>query len=907
MIKILLSLFVSINLFASLHEKSAMVYYGENISYSMVGIHDYIIVEPNNIITSRHGFSLYKSKMYAYVSIGEIDKTLPQYEKIDVSWIVAQNKAWNSDVLDLTNKEYRDFLFNVMIEPQIKRGFKNFFFDTLDSYQLACNTEQERNRAKRALSEFIHEFHNRYPQSKLIINRGFEIIDEVFSVVEAVLFESYYEGLKGVKLDYKSVSDKDREWLDLYLNKIHAYKLPIICIDYLDTDNEIKLKKLAAKIIKKGMIPYISKRSLNTYGYTSKNALKREILMLVDESQYDIREQVEMINSGAVLEYMGYIPKFFNIYKGLPSEEELQHYAGVIVWLQNYYKKPDQFKVWLQKVKKLGIKIVFVNNFSTDVNNDYLDFLNIQITKKRVEKSQVIYDKQMAAYEIEPSLSTSTQQIHSKHIKALVTYKMKDGTESVPAAITSWGGYAIEESSLVTFNDDSLWVVNPFLFFKEALRLRELVVPDPTTENGKRLLFSHVDGDGMMNRVEGNFGYFSGDVILNRILKVYDIPHSVSIIGAEVASNGLYPELSPKLIKIVKKMYALENVEPATHTFTHPFFWKKIKNNNLDEKYRLKPNGYDFSLQHELSDTLTFIDEKLQSKKKAKSVFWSGDCMPQVNALKYITEHNILNINGGDTTITKTTPWISAISPFGFYKENYIQVFTGAQNENIYTNEWLGPFWGFKRVTQTFELTNSPRRFKPVDIYYHIYSGSKMASLKALEYVFDWALKENLMPIYTSEYIPKVMDFYTASLANEEAEWLVSGMRDLRTIRIEKKRANIDLKDAQSVIGVQHFEEHTYISLNQEQEHYFKITEKNSMLKESYLVEANAKVDTYAKKGTTQEFDFKGYVDLSLKFHIAKGCHINSLPKERTRVKEGNYVSLKYKKIKSATVIIECK
>jgi len=906
MIKILFSLLLSLNLFASLHDKSAMVYYGENISYPMVGIHDYIIVEPQNIKTARHGFSVYKSKMYAYVSIGEIEKTRPEYKRIHPTWIIAKNRAWNSDVLDLSNQAYRDFLFNEMIEPQIKRGFENFFFDTLDSYQLAAKTDQERARAEKALVDFIYEFHHRYPESKLIINRGFEIIDEVHSIVEAVLFESYYQGLDGVDLEYKKVSSKDREWLDFYLNKIHRYKLPIICVEYLDTGTKEEIHRDAEMVQKKGMIPYVSTRTLDTYGYSSKNALKREILILVDESKNDIREQLEILNSGTVLEYMGYIPRFFNIYEGLPSMKEMQHYAGVTVWLQNYYKNPEEFKKWLQQVKKLGIKIAFVNNFSADQSSDYLSFLNINITKKRLKKIQSFYDEKTAAYEIEPSLSTSTEQIQSQYIKALVRYELEDGSESIPAAITSWGGYAIGESSLISFNDDSLWVVNPFLFFKEALQLKKLVVPDPTTENGKRLLFSHVDGDGIMNRVEGDFGYFAGDAILKHILKVYKIPHSVSVIGAEIAPNGIYPKISPKLMKIAKDIYALENVEPATHTFTHPFFWNKIKDDNLDEKYRLKPKGYNFSLKYELIDTLDFIEEKLQSKKEAKSVFWSGDCMPKGNVLKYVFEHNILNMNGGDTTITKTKPWLLGIAPFGIYRENYIQVFTGAQNENVYTNSWLGPFWGFKRVTQTFELTNSPRRFKPVDIYYHIYSGSKLASLKALEYVFDWALQADLMPIYTSEYIPKVMDFYTASLSNIADEWLVSGMKDLRTVRIEQKDEGLDLKNMTSAIGVKYFEEHTYVSFNKEQEHYLKVIDRDKMLQESYLIEANGKLNSYHKIKGNKEFTFESYVDLSLNFHIADGCHLNSRPKEHTRVLKAQNMMLKYKGVKSATVKVEC-
>ena len=83
-----------------------------------------------------------------------------------------------------------------------------------------------------------------------------------------------------------------------------------------------------------------------------------------------------------------------------------------------------------------------------------------------------------------------------------------------------------------------------------------------------------------MNRVEGDYNRFSGDVIYEEILKPYKIPHSVSVIGAEIDDNGLYPKIAPQLQQIAKKMYALPNVEPATHTFTHALYWKMIYNNN---------------------------------------------------------------------------------------------------------------------------------------------------------------------------------------------------------------------------------------------------------------------------------------------------------------------------------------
>jgi hypothetical protein len=88
-------------------------------------------------------------------------------------------------------------------------------------------------------------------------------------------------------------------------------------------------------------------------------------------------------------------------------------------------------------------------------------------------------------------------------------------------------------------------------------------------------------------------------------------------------------------------------------------------------------------------------------------------------------------------------------------------------NENIYTNLWHGPFYGFERVIETFEMTDAPRRLKAVDIYYHSYSASKQASLKALHKAYQWALRRKLHPVYGSEYIRKVEDFYEFAIGRD--------------------------------------------------------------------------------------------------------------------------------------------
>lgn len=900
-------MFFSSMLFGSLADKSAMVYYGYDISYPMVGIHDYIIVQPEHIDTHTHGFDLYKNKLYAYVSINEIEPSIKEFKKVKKSWIVSENKDWGSVVLDITNNEYKEFIFKYLIQPRIDEGFQNFFFDTLDSYQFHAKTPKQKLKAKNALIAFINEFHQRYPQSKLIINRGFEMIDEIHDSIDAVLFESYYAGLGG-ETGYKDVSDADREWLDIQINRIKYYNLDVISVEYLNpVDIEANAEAIVKNIKARGMIPFISNRELNIYGISSKNAKKREIFTLINEENLDRTLQEAHQNGATVLEYMGYIEKLHNIEKGLPSIDLMRHYAGVIVWLQTGVTDEKKFFGWLKELIDNNIKVVFANELA--LKKKYLKELGITITDQFKKRKSIFYQDDIVGFEIEPALTSSHIQIKAKSEKNFLVYRNNDGSNSVVAAKMPWGGFAYEGAFMSEVEKENLWVIDPFEFFQQTLELEPLVVPDPTTENGTRLFFSHIDGDGIMNRVEGDQKHFSGEVILNDILKKYPVPHSVSIIGAEIDKNGLYPKLSHQLTQIAKDMFKLENVEAVTHTFTHPFYWSQIRNNSLPKEYRLQVKDYNFSIEREISQSIEEINNNLipkNKKQKTKMVFWTGDCSPMVNALSHTYKNNILNMNGGDTTIMNSAPWLTRIAPFGLERDGYYQIYTGAQNENVYTNDWLGPFWGFKKVIQTFQLTNSPRRFKPIDIYYHIYSGSKMASIKALRYVFDWVMQQDTMPIFTSEYIPKVMDFYDVSMANEKNRWLVSGLRDLKTLRMERKDFGADMKHSKTLLGVKHFQNHTYYSFDQHQQHYFKVTPTQSM-RRPYLISANGATMFYQNTKKVKQYRFVGHVDMKINYNLPRGCRLQSTPRAICVEQEDANVTLKYINAKDVSLKVICK
>ncbi len=901
------------DLFGAPVKKSAIVYYGDDVSYSLVGNYDYIILEPEYIDTATHGFKLYSNAIYGYVSVGE-QESKEVLSQIKPKWIAGENTLWKSKIMDINNSDYRDFLIQKVIDPMVKKGIKNLFLDTLDSYHQVAKSPEAKIQMKQATVDFIKSLHLQYPDMKLILNRGFELIDEVHPYIEAVLFESYFYGLSPKDLSYKEVSKEDREWLKIQIDKIKSYHKDVIALDYLPPENKALREQAIKQIEAQGMIPYIAEPTLQQFGLSSISPIKREVLILYDDAKLDKKAGDTVITLmvfrilAMPLEYMGYIPIFepLSTWKYTPSDSS--RYNSAVVWSEENYplEHPKPFESTIDALIESGMKFLIIDSLASEKHPNIFNKLHIKVKESSAGKVKktIVCKAGFAGFEADPIAEYSNDIFTPQNANPLCNIKGA-GESSTVVAITQWGGYILNSTFVLQINQKELLTLNPFKILQETLRLQALPIPDPTTENGRRLLFSHIDGDGIVSRAEWDSSLFAGEVLYSEIFTQYPIPISASIIEGETAPYGIYPKDSQKAEQIVRQIYTLPNIEAASHTFSHPFFWRHVHNGTLDSHAHLPIKEYRFSVTREINGSLTYINHLQDSKRKpAKTIFWSGDCRPTQEVLHYMYHQNILQINGGDTTITNREPWLSKVAPFGRKTGAYWQIFTGAQNENVFTNDWLGPFWGYKQVIQTFKLTETPRRLKPIDIYYHMYSGSKKSSLTAIKQVYGWALSQETMPIFTSEYIPKVMDFYEVAIAKTSNGWKIKGMDTLKTLRLSTGMF-VDLNGSSHIVGYKETSSGLYLHLDTNSTATIVTAPKLRI--QSGLIDANIALRQFHQEGKNRLFSFGGHVPAQLRFCLTDDCKLDATPKPDTLQNENNHtVLITYHTIKDANVSLIC-
>ena len=170
-------------------------------------------------------------------------------------------------------------------------------------------------------------------------------------------------------------------------------------------------------------------------------------------------------------------------------------------------------------------------------------------------------------------------------------------------------------------------------------------------------------------------------------------------------------------------------------------------------------------------------------------------------------------------------------------------------------------------------MTDKPRRIKPVGIYYHTYSASKRAGLRALHTVYNWALSQPLHPIFASEFIHKVRDFHGYALAKEGGGWRVRGDGHLRTLRLPPALGTPAVGQSRDVAGFAPGAEGLYVHLASPRAWLLTRSAQDAP-PGPYLTEANARLVGWktSEGGRRVEAQFRGHGPIEVSFAGMTGC-----------------------------------
>jgi hypothetical protein len=856
---------------------SIALHYGKQAPLASLKAFDIAVVEPD------HGFDpvAYRadkaegtgSELFAYVAVGEVHPSRGYASRIPAAWRIGSNADWQSIVIDQAQPDWPAFFAEQVIAPLWTRGYRGFFLDTLDSYHLVKNADVAAQQA--GLVAVIRLMRTRFPGIRLIMNRGFELLPALRGEVFAVAAESLYRGWDAKKKRYVEVSQADRDWLlGQLLAARDQHGATVLAIDYVAPTDRALARATAQRILSHGIVPYVTDAALETTGVGLIEVLPRKVMFL-----YNARESTRINSSNAhryaemPVNHMGYVAEYVDVNGPLPEAVSAGDYAGVVAWFDGYVP-PDRtgaLSSWMAARIADGTRVAVFGSFGFQPAGSFVRAAGLDDAAPPKGALKVVSADALIGYE-SPALperrGVEPIRVSAPGARTLLRLSDANGTHYDAAALTGWGGYVLNPFVVRVLpgeDEQSRWIVEPFAFIRQALALPALPVADTTTATGRRMFFAHIDGDGFPSRAEMPGRRLAAEVLLDDVLKRYAVPHAMSVIEVETSPQGAYPKESPLMEEVARRMFALPHVEIASHSYTHPFFWDSVERGEVRESlqgYSLAPKGYVPSLQREILGSRDYIRSRLAPPGKPVGLMlWTGDASPTEAALDIVDAAGMLQMNGGFTVATRNYASLAAVSALGSWQGRRFHVHAPIMNENVYTNLWTGPFYGFERVIETFDYTGSPRRLKPINIYYHTYSASKRAALDALHKVYRHALAQDVHPVFPSEYVRIAMNFNDLVLARslDGQRYLVRNAPHLRTLRLPVELGYPDLAAASGVAGFNAGPEGRYLHLAADQASFGLLQTAPTA---PALSSSNGRIAAMARDGDRLVLDLRAHVPL---------------------------------------------
>ena len=234
---ILPSLLTNSLLQSSVKKSTVLVCYGKVKPESIKG-YTYVILESLNYSSQQiKTIKAQNSKVFAYISLGEVNIHAPHY-KILKSNTIGKNENWDSYYLNLKSNKTQETLLNI-VDKTLSEGFDGLFLDNIDNFTI-YGPQKEQKKDLINLLKKIKEF---YPKKEFLQNAGLDLVPETLPYINAIVVESVASDYVFKDKSYNLRKSEDHNSRITRLKSISENsKIPIILIEYADS------KKLYSQI-----------------------------------------------------------------------------------------------------------------------------------------------------------------------------------------------------------------------------------------------------------------------------------------------------------------------------------------------------------------------------------------------------------------------------------------------------------------------------------------------------------------------------------------------------------------------------------------------------------------------------------------------------------------------------------
>lgn len=185
--------------------------------------------------------------LLGYLSIGEADTARSYYPQVK-RWLLPKAPP---TVIDVRRPEWKAYIVDTLVPAIVAQGFDGIMIDTADT---AIHHGMGDN-----VVVIIKEIRARFPQLRIMLNRGFDIAPQLAGDIDMLLAESISAGWKNNSREAVPVP------MEMYANYVAMLKktkqqsrVKIYTLDYWPPGDEKNIRRIYRLQRRQGFIPYVS-------------------------------------------------------------------------------------------------------------------------------------------------------------------------------------------------------------------------------------------------------------------------------------------------------------------------------------------------------------------------------------------------------------------------------------------------------------------------------------------------------------------------------------------------------------------------------------------------------------------------------------------------------------------------
>lgn len=252
---------------AAAHKERWAVYYDKQLPAQAFANYDLVVFD--RIYYPEFSELKSKTTVLAYISLGEVHGESDEHQVMaSQQALLGKRSSWNSYTVDIASKTWAKII-DAQVRDAMEKGFDGIMLDTADSalHLADMDSPEKAAQAQEAAIRLIKTLRQHYPDIKIMLNRGFDILPRVARVIDYALGESMLAetnvstGQSSLfpANTYKSTAARLLEARAL------SPSLKLYTLDYWNPEDHEGMQKLYAIQRARGFTPYVTTPDLRRH------------------------------------------------------------------------------------------------------------------------------------------------------------------------------------------------------------------------------------------------------------------------------------------------------------------------------------------------------------------------------------------------------------------------------------------------------------------------------------------------------------------------------------------------------------------------------------------------------------------------------------------------------------------